>query len=115
MLLISVLAFFYTMSHYLLINYTSAHYAVLFGNVKVLVLVAISISLFNTPFTPLNLIGMVVAFLGFCVYNFFRFLELKSLKPSVQEEIAFTDQVVNRLLSMEKEPVSSEDEELHPL
>jgi len=114
-LFISVLAFFYNMSHYLLINYTSAHYAVLFGNVKVLVLVVISMAIFNTPFTAINLVGMVLSLAGFCAYNFVRYLELKVVRSSNQDEVAFTDQVVNRLLSEKELPSSSSEDELKPL
>jgi hypothetical protein len=130
--LISALSFFYNMSHYLLINYTSAHYAVLIGksiniipllilitkigNMKVIILVLISMAIFDTFLGPLNIVGVIISLGGFCSYNFFRYWESKETKEKESND-TFTKEVVNRLLAdKESSSHSSEDEfELKPL
>eukprot|EP01118_Nematostelium_gracile_P000201 TRINITY_DN10199_c0_g1_i1.p1 TRINITY_DN10199_c0_g1~~TRINITY_DN10199_c0_g1_i1.p1 ORF type:complete len:317 (-),score=59.56 TRINITY_DN10199_c0_g1_i1:72-977(-) len=110
LLLISTLAYFYNMSHYFLIKYTSAHYAVLVGNMKVLILVFLSISIFGTPLTPLNLVGMFVSLGGFCIYNAFRYLEMRAVLEA-QDPRHFTRDVVDKLISADPHNKSSSDEE----
>jgi len=92
-----VLAFGYNMSQFWMISFTSAHYAVLIGNIKVLLLVAISMLVFGSSLGPLNFIGMFISLSGFCSYNYFRYRELKAQRENA-EAVEFTLEV-SKLLS----------------
>eukprot|EP01112_Ceratiomyxa_fruticulosa_P008236 TRINITY_DN2129_c0_g1_i1.p1 TRINITY_DN2129_c0_g1~~TRINITY_DN2129_c0_g1_i1.p1 ORF type:complete len:421 (-),score=57.71 TRINITY_DN2129_c0_g1_i1:33-1295(-) len=73
--IISIIAFFYNLSHLWLIKYTSAHLSMLIGNCKVVILVFLSMLVFHTAFLPINLVGMVLAVIGFIVYSYFKYRE----------------------------------------
>lgn len=105
----SVLAFFYNVSHYLLINYTSAHYSVLIGNMKTVLLVFLSIYFFNTKFSTLNYFGLFLSIIGFCAYNYFKYLE-NLIVHNEKSEKELTKEV-NKLLSLDEYHSDSSDSE----
>jgi len=70
---VSLFAFFYTLSSYLLIQLTSSQYSQIIGNVKSVLVVCVSIIVFQTPFTSLNLFGMILTLAGFFSYSYFHY------------------------------------------
>jgi drug/metabolite transporter (DMT)-like permease len=80
-----ILGFVYNLSQYWMISYTSAHYAALIGNLKVLLLVMISMMIFHTKLNPINYVGISISLVGFCLYNFFRYQELKRARETLQQ------------------------------
>lgn len=105
---ISITAFFYNISHYLIINFTSAHYSVIIGNVKTVLLVLLSIYLFNTQFSTLNIFGLFLSLAGFCAYNYYRWLETFTERDKKREKELMAR--VNTLLSTDYVPSDEEDE-----
>lgn len=92
LLFCSILAYFYNIVHYLVILYTSSMYSALLSNVKVIVIVALAMFVYQNPFTFINVIGLVVSLGGFCYYNWLRFEENKAKNlelPTVEDDFAF--------------------------
>eukprot|EP01132_Coremiostelium_polycephalum_P002911 gene2911-3628_t len=79
---LAIAAFFYNVSHFYIVKYTSALYYVIVGNGKVVLIVIISSVIFHTTFAPINYVGIVVALLGFIAYNFFKYRELQKKNNS---------------------------------
>ncbi|KAL6069346.1 hypothetical protein QOT17_007609 [Balamuthia mandrillaris] len=77
-------AFCYTLSAYLLIQYTSSIYSSIIGNLKVVLLVFLSMFVFGTQWNAFNMTGVVIALFGFLLYNYFKMTEppLSSLPSS---------------------------------
>lgn len=73
--LVGVLACFYNLSRLYLIKYTAAHYSVVAGNVKVALIVILSMLVFGDHggFSPQNWAGTVLAIVGFTLYTFFKY------------------------------------------
>jgi len=107
-LFMSVLGFAYNFSHYLLINFTSAHYSMVVGNLKTVFAVIISIILFKTQFYLQNWIGLGFSLLAFSAYNFFRYKELNIVYEDIKN-IEFTEQV-NKYITTEFVDSSSDEE-----
>ncbi len=70
-----IIAFIYTAVTYLLLQSTSALYVAVVSNLKVVMLVFLSILIFNTPYNTMNLMGIVVSLGGFMLYNYFMYQE----------------------------------------
>ena len=97
----AVLAFIYIQTIWFVVKYTSAHYGALVGNVrgpmsrlwssvlsfcrrllsrllsqvKSVLLVGVSILIFNTVLEPINVFGIVLGIVGFVLYNLIRWRE----------------------------------------
>jgi hypothetical protein len=73
--LVAVLACFYNLSRLYLIKFTAAHYSVVAGNVKVAVIVILSMAVFGDhgSFSPQNWAGAALAIIGFTSYTFFKY------------------------------------------
>ncbi|KYQ92555.1 hypothetical protein DLAC_06546 [Tieghemostelium lacteum] len=77
---IAVAAALYNISHFYIVKYTSALYFVIVGNAKVVFVVILSSIIWATKFVPINIVGMILTFLGFFSYNYFRYKENKGLQ-----------------------------------
>ncbi|EGC31447.1 hypothetical protein DICPUDRAFT_99209 [Dictyostelium purpureum] len=84
-ILLAIAACFYNLSHFYIVEYTSALYYVIIGNIKVILLIIVSFFVFktNTEFTTVNIIGMVITIIGFLIYNYFKYYEKLGKKPPV--------------------------------
>jgi hypothetical protein len=73
--LVAVLACLYNLSRLYLIKFTAAHYSVVAGNVKVALIVILSMAVFGDHggFSPQNWAGTILAILGFTSYTYFKF------------------------------------------
>jgi solute carrier family 35 protein C2 len=73
---VAVLACFYNLSRLYLIKFTAAHYSVVAGNVKVAVIVLLSMAVFGDHggFSAQNWAGVVLTIIGFTVYTYLKFL-----------------------------------------
>jgi len=72
LILMSFLGFAYTLAQFFVINYTSSVYMAVIGNIKVVLLVILSAIIFQSQFTTINIIGVIIAIIGFCIYNFLK-------------------------------------------
>ncbi|KAN0041668.1 hypothetical protein ACTFIV_004212 [Dictyostelium citrinum] len=72
---LAVSACFYNLAHFYIVQFTSALYYVIIGNVKVVLVIIISSLVFANGFTPLNYLGAVVTMIGFILYNVFKYYE----------------------------------------
>ena len=71
----SSLGFVYLITSNYLIFYTSALYYGMLGSLKVVLLIFLSMYFFPTKVSSLNIFGMIVATIAFCIFNFASFLE----------------------------------------
>ncbi|KAM9955481.1 hypothetical protein ACTFIW_000083 [Dictyostelium discoideum] len=72
---LAISACFYNLAHFYIVQFTSALYYVIIGNVKVVLVIIISSLVFANGFTPLNYLGAVVTMIGFILYNVFKYYE----------------------------------------
>lgn len=73
----------YNLAGVVLLKYTSAQYFSVIANSKAVLLIIISMIVFGTSVTYINVIGMILAFIGFTGYSYCRFIG--------REEILHTD------------------------
>ncbi|KAK5580823.1 hypothetical protein RB653_000847 [Dictyostelium firmibasis] len=78
---LAVSACFYNLAHFYIVQFTSALYYVIIGNVKVVLVIIISSLVFANGFTPLNYLGAVVTMIGFILYNVFKYYENTGKNP----------------------------------
>ncbi len=81
-----IIAFIYTAATYLLLQSTSALYVAVVSNLKVVMLVFLSILIFNTPYNTMNLMGIVVSLGGFMLYNYFMYQEKQQQQQQQQQQ-----------------------------
>eukprot|EP00301_Raphidiophrys_heterophryoidea_P025083 c8330_g1_i1.p1 GENE.c8330_g1_i1~~c8330_g1_i1.p1 ORF type:complete len:367 (-),score=80.18 c8330_g1_i1:68-1168(-) len=72
-----VIAFLYNLIHYLFIHYTSSVYSTVAGNMKVVLVVSVSLVLMDDDATPLNVVGLGIACCAFVLHSLLEF-HLKS-------------------------------------
>jgi len=68
-------AFFYTLASYFLVQYTSAVFAATVGNIKIVLLVFLSMIVFKVQVSVLNVFGILIALFGFAAYNWLKLQE----------------------------------------
>ncbi|EGG21789.1 uridine kinase [Cavenderia fasciculata] len=66
-------AFFYNLSHFYIIKYTSALYYAIVGNAKIILLIVISSVIFHTSYVAINYVGMGLTLAGFFAYNIIKY------------------------------------------
>lgn len=71
-LLTSVMAVAYNWIHYLLIHETSALYSTLVGNVKVVLVVLVSLVVFQTQLIWVNVVGILVTLASFLAFHYVK-------------------------------------------
>ena len=73
----TALASLYNLAHFVIIRFTSAIYSVVMGNFKVIILIFVSIPIFHTSLTTLNVYGLVITTVGFLAFNYVSYVEAK--------------------------------------
>jgi hypothetical protein len=108
---VSFLSFFYNLAHYFLVQFTSAHYSVLVGSSKTIITVTLAFFIFGAHLLPINTAGIVITAIGFFMYNYFRFHELKR-EQEIERERSFTDELHELMTDNIDECTSDSDLEL---
>ena len=71
-------AVFYNQLHYFLLIVTSSVHSTIFGNLKIMIVVVLSIIYFRTVETAINLVGIGVGFLGMFIYTFVHYRDKRA-------------------------------------
>jgi len=87
-------AVFYNLVTLYLLAFTSAHYFNVVANIKVVVLIVVSMYVFHVRVTPMNAFGMLVSTIGFCTYTYLRFSQREEISPpsTVQRSPSIQDE-----------------------
>ena len=72
-------AIFYNQLHYCLLVVTSSVHSTVFGNVKIMLVVIVSIIYFKTVETPINLVGIGIGFVGMFIYTYVYYSAKRAL------------------------------------
>lgn len=75
------------MAVFLLIGKTSALTMNIAGVVKDWMLIGLSVLMYASPVTPLNLGGYFIAFLAVCMYNYRKLQSMKKPPPASKDDL----------------------------
>ncbi|KAL0478095.1 UDP-galactose transporter [Acrasis kona] len=81
-----LIAFALNWSTFIVVNNTSPLTLNVAGNLKVIITVGLSVLLFNSPVSFLNILGCLVAVVGVTLYNYFKVNDVKIESPTHNKE-----------------------------